>query len=266
MEDGALHLLVGTILFRWYVFLFWGVGLWILGRQLGWMGAFVRFVEAYAIAYGCEYLSSIPGGWFPFGHYTYLPTTRMKEIWIGHLPLMDSLSFAFLMVASLGTMALFHGCSLKEGLLGPLTPARLYLWGQAVAAFVLIDVVIDPASLRGGRWFLGQIYYYPGGGGYFGVPLANFAGWFFVGVLIVASWRIPIFLRLQKAPEPFSVPVRVGPLFLYASVFLFNTGVAFYLKEWKLGGADILVGLIVYLIGRSVLFFRPALSGHRTVR
>ena len=113
---------------------------------------------------------------------------------------------------------------------------------------------------------MGQIYYYPGGGIYFGVPLANFAGWFVVGVLIVASWRIPILPRLQKAPEPLSVPVRLGPLFLYASVFLFNTGVAFYLKEWKLGGADILVGLIVYLIGRSAFLLGPALSGDRTVR
>lgn len=266
MEDWSFHLLFDTILFRWYVFLFWGAGLWILGRQLGWPGALVRFVAAYAIAYGCEYLSSLPGGWFPFGHYTYLPTTRMKEIWIGHLPLMDSLSFAFLMVASLGTMAFFHGLSLKEGLQGPLTPVRLFLWGQAVAAFVMIDVVIDPAALRGGSWFLGQIYYYPGGGMYFGVPLANFAGWFVVGVLILAVWSIPVPPFVQKTPPVSSSLVRMGPLFLYASVFFFNTGIAFFLKEWLLGGADLLVGLAVYLTGKLVFFLRPAASGHRCVR
>ena len=35
-----------------------------------------------------------------------------------------------------------------------------------------LDVVIDPLTVHGDRWFLGRIYYYPEGGAYFGVPLA----------------------------------------------------------------------------------------------
>ena len=36
--------------------------------------------------------------------------------------------------------------------------------------FAFIDMVIDPVALRGDRWFLGKIYYYPDPGIHFGVP------------------------------------------------------------------------------------------------
>lgn len=42
---------------------------------------------------------------------------------------------------------------------------------------MLLDVVLDPLAVQGDRWFLGRVFYYPGGGDYFGVPLVNFAGW-----------------------------------------------------------------------------------------
>ena len=248
-----MNLLMSTFSFRWYVFFFWGVGFALLSRQTGWLTALIRFVLAYLIAYTCEDISSLPGGWFPFGHYTYLATTREQEIWIGHLPLMDSLSFAFLMVASLGTMAMFQGRSLREALTGPFDRVKADLWTRALIGFVLVDVVIDPVSLRGNRWFLGQIYYYPDGGFYFGVPIANFAGWAIVGALILIAWTLP-FPRIVKSPEknlPFSYgPIdRWGPVFLYSSVFLFNMSIAFYLGEWKLGLADVCVGLLVILAG-----------------
>src|SRR5438093_12030985 len=62
------------------------------------------------------------------------------------------------------------------------SPAVLVL---AVMFFVLIDVVIDPLTLRGSRWFLGQIYGYYEEGMYFGVPLANFGGWALVGAMLI---------------------------------------------------------------------------------
>ena len=46
----------------------------------------------------------------------------------------------------------------------------------AAILFVLQDVLIGPVSLRGFKWFLGQIYYYPVKGMYFGVTLSNFPG------------------------------------------------------------------------------------------
>ncbi|MCL4461492.1 MAG: carotenoid biosynthesis protein [Nitrospirae bacterium] len=252
-----MHLLISTILFRWYVFLFWGAGLVLLARQTGWIPALIRFVLAYLIAYVSEDISSLPGGWFPFGHYTYLPTTRDQEIWIGHLPLMDSLSFAFLMVASLGTVARFRGTNIRVCLTGPFDRTKAGLWARAVIVFVLIDVVIDPVSLRGNRWFLGQIYYYPEGGAYFGVPFANFAGWAIVGTLILIAWGFPFSetgcpreggTSLQRRTIDSGID-RWGPVALYSSVFLFNASIAFYLREWALGMADLCVGLLASLAG-----------------
>ena len=51
-----------------------------------------------------------------------------------------------------------------------------------------LDVVIDPLAVRGDRWFLGRIFYYPEPGWYFGVPIANFVGWVVVGAAIAWGW------------------------------------------------------------------------------
>jgi putative membrane protein len=53
---------------------------------------------------------------------------------------------------------------------------------------MLLDVVIDPVAVRGDRWFLGHIFFYPEGGVYFGVPLSNFVGWMILGALGVAGY------------------------------------------------------------------------------
>src|SRR5207249_11874266 len=70
------------------------------------------------------------------------------------------------------------------------------------ALMMLLDVVIDPLSVRGDQWFLGRIFWYPSGGVYFGVLLSNFAGWLFVGALGVGGYlrlaRVG-YGRIQKA-------------------------------------------------------------------
>ena len=102
------------------------------------------------------------------------------------------------------TFLLFASYSLALWLLLPAEPgspdsvrrllARVSLsWpviGLTCALFTLIDVVIDPVALRGDRWFLGQIYGYPDPGVYFGVPLANFGGWFVVGLIAMTGYRV----------------------------------------------------------------------------
>ena len=183
-----MGLLLSTLLFRWYVFFFWGVGLVALSRATGMLGGVLRFAVAWGVAYLFEWSSARPGGWFPFGHYQYLPTTKDREIWLGILPLMDSLSFAFLAVGALGLTGLAVRRSLGEILAAP-----GWLWRRllpvAVLLFTAIDMVIDPVALRGSRWFLGQIYDYPDGGAYFGVTLSNFVGWAVTGTAILVLWR-----------------------------------------------------------------------------
>ncbi len=234
-----MTLLFSTLLFRWYVFFFWGVGLWTLARIAGFPGALFRFLLAYGIAYFCEWSSARPGGWFPFGHYRYLPTTLTKEVWVGILPLMDSLSFAFLAVGALGLAAMYGHRTLEEAFSLPWQDFWKILAG-AVALFVMIDMVIDPVALRGGRWFLGQIYDYPEGGAYFGVTLSNFAGWAVTGFFIMTLWKLLPY-KPRKGPSS-QVPDLILPVFLYGSVYLFNLSVALYLTEWGIAGADLFLG------------------------
>lgn len=236
-----MHLLLSTLWFRWYVFFFWGVGLFALARLVGVPWALLRFLLAYGVAYGCEWSSARPGGWFPFGHYRYLPTTTAREIWIGILPLMDSLSFAFLAVASLGVAALLGGRSLAQALVLPWRSFWKVLAG-GVLLFMLIDMVIDPVALRGNRWFLGQIYEYPGGGSYFGVTISNFLGWGVTGFFIMTLWKI---LPMKVSGDGANRLDRFLPAFLYGTVFLFNFFVALALKEWGIAGADLLLGALI---------------------
>jgi len=247
-------MLLSTLLFRWYVFFFWTVGLVALSRATGLPGALLRFFVAWAVTYLFEWNSSRPGGWFPYGHYRYLPTTQGREIWIGHLPLMDSLSLAFLAVGALGVAGLSAGLTTAELLSAP---RRLWigLSTLSVLLFVMIDMVIDPVALRGGRWFLGQIYDYPQGGTYFGVTWSNFAGWGVTGAVILFFWRI-LPLSARQGGGPASLVDRFLPPFLYLSVYLFNLSIALYLREWGIAFADLLLaagaGMLLAWIRRRV--------------
>src|SRR4030095_12768577 len=106
-----------------------------------------------------------------------------------------------------------------------------------------IDVIIDPLTALGDRWFLGRIYYYPQGGIYFGVPLSNFFGW--AGVAFAITLLFQFFDRcLQNRGRPVSVSRWRGfkawlGFALYGGVFLFNWGITLWLKEWGLAAADL---------------------------
>ena len=98
---------------------------------------------------------------------------------------------------------------------------------------MLLDMAIDPVALRGDRWFLGKIYFYPEKGLHFGVPLSNYAGWYLVGLVITRLYqtiegsfggsggigRRDFFLRDLLEPG------------LYLSVLIFNLAVAWYIGE-----------------------------------
>jgi putative membrane protein len=72
------------------------------------------------------------------------------------------------------------------------TRALATSWTVCLSAALLmtwLDVIIDPLTVHGDRWFLGRMYYYPNGGIYFGVPLSNFVGWFIVGVVTIRLFQ-----------------------------------------------------------------------------
>src|SRR5512135_1467151 len=191
-----MSLLVSTLLYRPYVFAFLFIYLAAAILKIGPKKAAFFTLTAWATAYAAEF-SSVRNG-FPFGMYHYIQCTTDKELWICGVPFMDSLSFTFLSYASWSVARVFLSPSTGTGLSFRLHEAgreravkSRFSWDTVLLGallFMLIDVVVDPLALRGDKWFLGKIYYYPEPGAYFGVTISNFVGWFAVGLCVLTLW------------------------------------------------------------------------------
>jgi putative membrane protein len=176
---------------------------------------------------------------------------------------MDSLSFSFLLYASY-CVALGLLLPIEEppscGVFG-LKPLRFDSGARtyqsvllSVFLFVFIDMVIDPVALRGNRWFLGEIYYYPDPGIHFGVPLANYVGWAVVGLTSLAIYFL-LERRLPLHTFPPSVTPQLLPgVGLYYGVLAFNLGITFWIGETLMA----ISGLVMHLPVLGALIVRLA--------
>ncbi len=187
-----MHLLLSTIALRPYVFVFLGCYLVIAIVNFGLRTTVLFTLLTYAAAWACEW-SSVHNG-FPFGLYHYIQATRGREIWVAGVPFMDSLSFTFLSFASY-TLALALSAPLyRRGFdLRTLDTWKLRssprVWLMAALFMVMIDMVADPLSVLGERWFLGRVFWYDPPGPHFGVPISNYLGWYFVAAISVAIFQ-----------------------------------------------------------------------------
>jgi putative membrane protein len=224
-----LGLLAATIAQRPYVVVFLAIFLLLAGRDLGWRRALGWLGWGFAVAFSAEYASTRIG--VPFGLYHYTGATAGRELFVSNVPFFDPLSFPFLAYASF---------CLARRVLG-----RSDGWAPVMLAgslMMLLDVVIDPLSVRGERWFLGRVFYYAEPGIYFGVPLSNFVGWAIVGWAIVGGYLWVASRRPRPVGSPF------GGIGLYYGVLGFNLAVTGWIGEWTLLGAGILVHVAVILI------------------
>jgi putative membrane protein len=187
-----MHLLFSTIALRPYVFVFLGFYLAIAIVNFGMRTTVLFTVLTYAVALACEW-SSVHNG-FPFGLYHYIPATRGREIWVLGVPFMDSISFTFLSFASYTLALLLSAPLYRRGLdLRTLDTWEIRrsprVWLMAALFTVMIDMVADPLSVLGDRWFLGRIFWYDPPGPHFGVPISNYLGWYFVAAVSVAIFQ-----------------------------------------------------------------------------
>lgn len=247
--------LVGSLSLRPYVFIFLVIYLTAAVAEWGWRRAAAFTALAGGLAFLAEWSSTRVG--VPFGLYHYAGTTRGQELYLGNVPFFDPLSFTFLAYASLGlARRALAGRGPRSGAMG-LPPLPL-----AVATGVLmmwLDVVIDPLAVRGDRWFLGRIFYYPEPGWYFGVPAANFAGWAVLGSVIAGSW-LWIEPWVGGAPPRWAarVPGRAWQsVFLYYLVLVFNLTLTGLVAEPGLFWAGVSLHLplalvVVCLLGSSL--------------
>jgi putative membrane protein len=233
-----VELLIGTILLRPYVFGFQAAFLLAGVADLGWRRTLLFAAWVWPLAWLAEFSSTRIG--VPFGLYHYTGATRGQELFVANVPFMDSLSFTFLAYAAF--------CLARAALAGRRVPAPLLALIAGVL-MMLLDLVIDPMAVRGDRWFLGRIFYYPHGGVYFGVPLSNFVGWMVVGAMGVGGYLV-----LSRD----AVGGRVWPgVALYYAVLLFNLAVAGWIGEWVL----VAVGTAIHAVAVAIVWsvsHRPA--------
>jgi uncharacterized membrane protein len=152
-------------------------------RRYGWRHFLVFFMLTFVISWSYETSSILTG--FPFGHYVYTDKLGPK-LWLVPLLIMPA-------YFSMGYIAWTLGHVLVDRFDDRLAGAEVVLV-PVLASFVMVmwDLVIDPASSTiTGAWI------WRDGGGYFGVPLVNFLGWY----LCVFTIYLVFALYLQRSAE-----------------------------------------------------------------
>ncbi len=258
----VFDLVIKTVVLRPYVFLFLAAFLFSAIQLIGWPRTWRFWLISWFTAFICEFSSTRTG--IPFGWYFYNGSTVGQELYFFDVPFMDSISFSFLLFAS---YCVALGLRLPRESSSPtaahvLTPLRFDLnartswavYGLTAFLFAFIDMVIDPVALRGDRWFLGKIYYYPDPGWHFGVPMANYIGWTVVGLLSLAMY-FPVDRRLSppSPPDPITLRLALG-IGLYYGVLAFNLGMTFWIGETFMG----MSGLLMHLPILALLLVRLA--------
>jgi uncharacterized membrane protein len=223
-----------TLLRRWYVVAF-VVGYFAASvPERGWK-ATIRFaLIAYGVAFAAEFSSTRNG--FPFSHYTYPGATRGDEVFLSNIPAFVPAGYA-VMIYGGRSIATFVARS------------RAALVVVGAVASTAIDMIVDPVSLRGSQWFLGELYRYATPRPWFGVPLANFGGWVLAAAGVIA-------LDLLFARDE---PIREAPrgVALAAGIIAFDVIVAFSIGATGFGFAALgvagIMGLGLWLVRRRTL-------------
>jgi uncharacterized membrane protein len=263
----TLTLLMRTVQLRPYVFLFLAAFVFSARSLIGWQRTGLFFAVVWLTAFACEFSSTRTG--LPFGWYHFTGSTVGQELYLSNIPFMDPLSFTMLLYASyclaLSFLLPSHGEISRKipfsrnGRLLALTLDRSVRTGWPACMltalfFVFIDMVIDPVALRGDRWFLGKIYYYPDPGLHFGVPVTNYVGWAVVGVIALLIYfyldrRLPEPERRSDGSVTSNILMGCG---LYYGVLLFNLTVTFWIDEPLIG----MTGILIYIPLTVLLLFR----------
>jgi uncharacterized membrane protein len=250
-------LLLATIALRPYVFVFLASYLLIAIVTFGLRTTLLFTALTYTIALACEW-SSINNG-FPFGLYHYVQATRGREIWLFGVPFFDSLSFTFLSFASYTVALLVSSPLWRRGIDLHLLDTRAIrraprVWLMGALFMVMLDLVVDPLSVLGDRWFLGHIFWYDPPGPHFGVPISNYLGWFFVAAITIAVFQqLDSRLNRNAKSKPAGVipwlPSRAlyGPL-LYAGIVTFGITMLFRIGASEIAWASVFIHLPFLLL------------------
>ena len=157
---------------------------------LGWLEALSFLTICLAVTFTVENFGVLTG--FPFGHYTFLVEPNIPHI--GVIPPIVGLLYFGMGYPSWVIANLLLGQSVQR----PSTRLQLFAVPM-ISAFVMVqwDVVMDPSGST-----LARAWVWYGGGGYFGVPLSNFLGWFLVTYLYYQAFSLFLYARGTRPPYP----------------------------------------------------------------
>jgi uncharacterized membrane protein len=207
-------IVLGTIIRRWYALAFIAGYFWAASTERGWKRALRFWLIASGVAFVFEYTSTHSG--FPYGRYDYTGLTRHDELYLSNIPVFVPLSHAVLMWA--GRSIAIVGFRARTRNVIP--------WLGALGA-VLVDLVVDPVSLHGRQWFLGNLYDWRSAKGYLGVPLWNFLGWYLAAFVV---------LYVDEALDAGSERTfdALRGITLALSVMIFNVLIAVGIRQWRI--------------------------------
>lgn len=193
------------------VFVFWHGG-----RRYGIGGIVTMFAITYVISNAYENLSIATG--FPFGHYNY---THQGTAFLFQVPFTIGLAYF-----GYGYLAWFVASAIL-GRGDRLTRTWLGVIVQPLtAAFVMVmwDLVMDPLNST-----IAHSWIWHDGGGYNGVPLTNYLGWYLTVWTVYQVFAVVLHRRPRTVRErEDAIGFRAMPVLLYAATALtFAFGFAF---------------------------------------
>lgn len=157
---------------------------------LGWVEAFMFAALCMAVTFTIENIGVLTG--VPFGHYAFLVQPNLPHV--GVIPII----VGFLYVG-MGYPAWVIANFVFAGRVARSTSLLAVFAVPLIAAFAMVqwDVVMDPVSST-----LAHAWAWYDSGGYFGVPLSNFLGWFLTTYLYFQAFSLFLYVRRTHPPIP----------------------------------------------------------------
>lgn len=171
-------------------------------RIHGLRGTMAFMALVFAIPYGSEFFGVLTG--VPYGTYTY--SGLVGPLVLGLVPIFIFIAWIHISYLAIATTTLGFGRSSLW--LAPLD-------GLIAAAW---DVIVDPLAVRAGLWS------WTAPGGFYGVPLSNFLGWFLVvtilSVVARAVWARDLLspARVSRTSEAILPVLLLGTSLSFAGV------------------------------------------------
>ncbi|UTB33079.1 MAG: carotenoid biosynthesis protein [Methanobacterium sp. ERen5] len=189
------------------------------------------------------------------GRYYYNP--KLTPFFFGMVPIMSVFSWATIIYLSYT----FANLILKAGIKKPNLNGNKFHWLiliillSSVSGFVAtnIDMILDPVVVASHGWF------WIDGGPYYGIPISNFVGWFFVAFIATFMFRLyeSVKPKTDGSLTKSSFFTTLSMILLFIMYFIIYGISAFYMgrPEYILIGATTMGPLILITILITVLQF-----------